>query len=350
MLENQTSLKLNRSLLDQMTSEIESSGDLYRPSPFCANLTRIATKQLEQDGLENFKRTVNMKYFNWNALTIVAHQLHPVLLHWFKNPCWDIFSSQFNVPNSKSVTYKTFNPVSAKIYQIYLCLLYNYVKSIDKLGLLDKITEPTVGNPYLVAYRGKMISQDLCNSIHEFYSATETFKENETPNHITELGAGYGRLAYVFLKALPNCTYTIVDIPVALYVAQEYLSKIFPQEKIFRFRHFDDYSSVKTEFESSRIRFVSANQSPLLPGKSTELFINVSSLHEMTVPQIKNYFNEIDRITKKSFYSKQWLRSIAKENGFVIRQGEYPIPKTWETVYDRKHPIQRLFFEASYRI
>jgi putative sugar O-methyltransferase len=335
----------------EISKEMDKSNDLYQASPFWDNLNKQAMEQLENGGFENFKRTVNMKYFNWNALTIVAHQLHPVLFHWFRSIDTDIFKSKFKYRDAGSgVKYKTFNPLTAQIYKLYLCLLHNYVSTFDKQNLLDRLTEPSIGNPYLVDYRNKKVSQDLCNSIHEFYSATKVFADPSAIKNVTELGAGYGRLAYVFLKTLPNCTYTIVDLPVALVVAQEYLSSVFKDEKIFKFRPFNSYEDIKTEFESSRIRFVSANQIEKLPNKSADLFLNISSLHEMTYAQITNYLQEIDRLTHGFFYTKQWRRSIAKENGFVIRQGEYPIPKNWKTIFDHQHPIQRMFFEANYQI
>lgn len=335
-----------------MIREIDESSDLYRPSPFWADLTRKAMSQLELYGLSNFKRTVNMKYFNWNALTIVAHQLHPMIGHWLKNPRWDIFSGRFDYRPSKDLSaekYRTFNPFSAWIYKVYLCLLNNFVESTDRLRLLDQISEPTFGNPYLVQYRGKTISQDLANSVHEFYSSTEGAGDLSKIKEVVELGAGYGRLAYVFLKALPRCNYTIVDIPAALFVSQEYLSHVFKGEKIFHFRPFTSFDQVKEEFESCRIRFISANQIKLLPAKYADMFLNISSLHEMTLKQISNYLGEVDRLCHGVFYSKQWRRSISTINGFVITEHEYPIPANWKQIYHRRHPIQRLFFEASYR-
>jgi hypothetical protein len=142
----------------------------------------------------------------------------------------------------------------------------------------------------------------------------------------------------------------VIDIPPALNLAQEYLSAVFPGEKIFRFRRFDRFEDVREEFESARIRFLAAHQIELLPAKEFDLVLNISSLHEMTHEQIANYLKQIDRICRGKFYTKQWRVSRAKANGFVIRESEYPIPPSWRCLYHKRHPIQRMFFEALYEI
>ncbi len=189
----------------------------------------------------------------------------------------------------------------------------------------------------------------MCNSIHEFYSIVEYLPISKITN-IIELGSGYGRLGYVFLKVLPQSSYCFIDIPPALFIAQEYISKIFPKEKIFKFRPFPDFIKVKKEFEESRIKFLMPHQMELLPKKYFGLFINISSLHEMSCEQIKNYFQQIDRLIKGFFYTKQWRKSRTKDN-FFIRQNDYPVPKKWLLKFNHsRHPIQNMFFDSLYEV
>ena len=337
-------------VLAQMLKAMKSASHLYMPSVFWEQLLEQHVDELEHDGFENFKRTLNMKYFNWSILGIVRHQLAPVLTRWARQPTLSPFGAQFEGYESrKGSRAKSFNPASAAIYKIYVAMLADMVEQTDKLGLLDKLSEPDVGNPFVITHKGRRVSQDLCNSIHEFYSSTSASDRNKPGFRIAELGAGYGRLGQVYLSALPNASYTVIDIPPALYVSQRYLSEVFPQEKIFKFREFSSFAEVKKEYESSRVRFLAAHQIELLPKDQFDLFSNISSLHEMTKEQIENYLKHIDRLTRGTFYSKQWLVSRAKVNGFTLKQTEYPIPSTWSEIYHRQHPIQRMFFEALYR-
>lgn len=323
---------------------------IYRPSEFWAEENERHHIKLMEDGLADFKRLVNVRYFNWRTLGIIRHQMQPIIQGLLSGNFAPFFSSKFVNPwlsGTKNVT--NFNPLAAFIYRIYVAYLYEFVKKNDSRGLLEEIPEPALGNPYLVEYKNALRSQDLCNSVHEFYSIVDHAALSQAPS-IAEIGAGYGRTAYVFLKTLPQAKYCIIDIPPALHISQEYLSQVFPGEKIFRYRSFKDFALVKDEFDDCRIRFLLPSQIELLPSKYFNLFINISSLHEMERAQIVNFISHIDRLCSGCFYTKQWRRSLVKDNGH-IRMNEYPIPGHWAEIYKHvRHPIQRMFFDALYRM
>lgn len=340
---------MNKKILKEMMIEYGKASPAYQPSNFWKELNRKHIQQLLNEGFDNLKRSVNLRYFNWGILGILRHQLLPIFSEFKKGNFAPIVNSHFINPTSAENSYaRSFNAVSAFIYKICVAALRDYVSHIDTLKILNRLEEPLIGNPFGVSYKSKFISQDLCNSVHEFYSITKkiSLKKNL---EIAEMGAGYGRLSYVFLDTLQKSSYCIIDIPPALFIAQEYLSKVFPKEKIFYFRPFTSFEEVREEFESARIRFLMAHQIEYLPDKYFDLMITVSSLHEMTLEQINNYIKHIDRLTHGYFYTKQWRRSRIKDNSY-IRENEYPIPKNWRIVYKKRHPIQTMFFEALYRI
>jgi putative sugar O-methyltransferase len=330
-----------------MIESMKAAPPIYAPSTFWEQLVERHIEELETDGFENFKRTVNMKYFNWGVLGIFRHLMVPTLTHWLKHPTLGPLAAHFpDHRASAGPRSKSFNAGSAIVYKTYVALLADLLSASDPLDLLTRLSEPDVGHPFVVEHRGRRLSQDLCNSIHEFYSATSRSDLSQPNFRVGELGAGYGRLAPVFLSALPGSSYTIIDIPPALYVSQRYLTEVLPELPAFKFRDFTSFDQVKTEFERSRIRFLAAHQIELLPRDSFDLFVNISSLHEMVLPQIEHYLKQIDRVCRGHFYSKQWRVSRAKVNGFVIREDEYPIPKTWVQLLHRHHPLQRMFFDA----
>lgn len=337
-----------RSLTELMELMAEAPA-LYQPSVFWEQLGIAGLQQLQECGFGHFKRTINMRYFNWNVLGILAHQFMPVFSRWCRDPDWSVFTARFSEYRAPRPGVKSFSPIAALIYRLYGAMLWEDVVRLDRLGLLARVEEPRVGNPFLVRYKNRWISQDLCNSVHEFYSASGDAAVDGRPCQVAELGAGYGRLAYLFLKALPSCTYSIIDIPPALYIAERYLCEVVPGERVFRFRRFARYRDIQEEFEASRIRLLAAPQIALLPDKSFDLFLNISSLHEMTYAQIENYLQQIDRLCRGRFYMKQWRVSRAKVNGCVLRERDYPVPRAWTRLYHRRHPIQRMFFEALYQ-
>jgi hypothetical protein len=142
----------------------------------------------------------------------------------------------------------------------------------------------------------------------------------------------------------------MVDIPPALFVAERYLAGQFGGRRIFRYRSFADYAEVHEEVEAAEIAFFLPTQLVLLPAKSVDLFLNISSLHEMRPEQLEYYFEQIDRVTRGFFYFKQWKVSTIPFEDIVIREADYPVRKHWSRVYWRECAVQTNFFEALFRV
>jgi putative sugar O-methyltransferase len=213
------------------------------------------------------------------------------------------------------------------------------------------VEESSVGNPVGINYKNHYVTQDLCNSILDVNFILENTKLNTNrPLRVMELGAGYGRIIYALLKAYPNLQAVIVDIPPALYVSQYYLTNTFPNLKCFKFREFSTYDEIKLDFESSSISFLTPEQIELIPNKSIDLFINISSLHEMTSIQINNWFNQINRVTNGWFYTKQFKKYPNLIDNLTIREEDYPSPSDWKEKVRRTNPIFQEFFEVVYKI
>jgi putative sugar O-methyltransferase len=211
------------------------------------------------------------------------------------------------------------------------------------------LREPEDGNPAAIYDQsGALISQDLASSILEISSMGTSLAPGSV---VLELGAGYGRDAYGLLATQPGIKYVIVDIPPALWVAETYLRRQFPDRRIFRYREFASFEEIETEFRESDIAFFLSTQIAQLPSGVVDLAINISSLHEMRPEQIAFYFAQFDRLLKDGgmFYFKQWKRGAVLFENVVIRQEDYPIPTGWLCELSRLAPLQTRFFEARYR-
>ena len=112
----------------------------------------------------------------------------------------------------------------------------------------------------------------------------------------------------------------------------------------------DLFEEIEQEFYDGDIIILLPHQAAMLPKKCIDLFINISSLHEMQMQQIKEYFNLIDKLTKGYFYSKQWIVSENPIDKIVIVKNDYPVPKNWQELYSHQAKVQVHFFEAMYRI
>lgn len=118
-----------------------------------------------------------------------------------------------------------------------------YIKSIDTLGLLQKLEEDGLFGNCCFSIDSKLVSRDLLDSIVEIYFL-EKHLSLSTSNRLTvlDIGAGYGRLAHRMQIALPNiANYFCVDaFPTSSFISQYYLkfrnleeqTKVVPLDEI----------------------------------------------------------------------------------------------------------------------
>lgn len=306
----------------------------------------LATKncnQLLDHGYYNFKRTIGHNYFNFliqkgdSQIQAVESLLSPESC----NSCRDVALA---IPHDPM-----FSTSEQFSYHYFVLLLWEYVKQIDTKKYLDILTEPKEGNPILVSSKGKTMSQDLANSLIEYYSMQEGVRFDKIKT-VLEIGGGYGRNAHVILSLNPGIRLILVDILPALYIAQRYLSSVFKDRKVFKAKNFTSYEEVKDEIESASIVFLMPQQLELLPDKYVDLCINISSFGEMNVEQIRWYFSQMDRLTDKYFYMKQWKVSQNPFDGLILKKDDYPFFVNWQKIYSRDCAIQTEFFETLYQV
>ncbi len=314
------------------------------PSKYWEELNRKNLRQLAENKYENFKRTLARNYFTW-MINPFDEQLRLLMREAGVARSLRYLMSAIAAPRHPPLNKKhTF------YYNTLTNLLWDFVEKNDAEGLLGRLSEPREGNPPEVMRDGRLISQDLANSVLEYQAILHPDLDRREVSTILELGPGYGRTAFVFLTLQPGCRYILIDIPPALYVAQRYLSTIFADRKIFPFRSFSSYDTVRDEISQADIAFLTPNQLALLPDKSIDLFINISSLHEMRMDQIRYYFGEIDRLTRKYFYYKQWKETVIPFENEKITEADYPVRDNWRLINRQQCKVQTYFFEALYEI
>jgi putative sugar O-methyltransferase len=290
---------------------------------------------------------VNNGYFNWTDSGTIANHLHNIKRDLDNKHSIDSLKAEWDQAGKPT---KFSNNHWIK-YKNLLRWMFEYSIKYDSFKLFSLVEESVVGNPVGINYKGYFVTQDLCNSILDVNFILENTELNTNrPLRVMELGAGYGRIAYTLLKAYTNLQIVIVDIPPALYVSQSYLTSTFPGLKSFKFKEFLTYDEIRTDFESSSICFLTPEQIELIPNKSIDLFINISSLHEMTHAQINNWFNQINRVTNGWFYTKQFKKYPNLIDNLIIREEDYPSHSDWEEKVRRTNPIFQEFFEVVYKI
>jgi len=173
-------------ILQSMFDCMSQGNQVYLPSKFWETLNKNNLDQLESDGIKNFKQTIAQNYFTW----IIGRQdeqfrylvKHTSLLDW---------------PSILKgiLTYDPNSPLRRRQQRelaVFTRMLWKLAERIDSECLLKHLDEPEEGNPFKIFLNKKLISQDLANSILEYYSIREhlAFTNSERIT-ICELGAGY---------------------------------------------------------------------------------------------------------------------------------------------------------------
>lgn len=352
-------LKGDLTLIEKMKADVLKDEKVFHPSHFWDFFNEINVTLLKESGFKNFKRNVNQNYFNF--IPVLFNDLFLISILFLKifryikssgkykliDP--DVINSEGDLKEAYRHVFQKNRKLKLFLYKFTIGGLWDYVKARDPEGLLQKLEEPRVGNPIEIICGKKLISQDLANSVQEYYFLKPFItKVSSTSLRIVEIGAGYGRLGYVLLNAL-NCKYIIFDISPALYVAQKYLKEVFPHKKIFTFRSINSFEEIKEELEQSDIAFFTINQIKFFPENYSNICINVSSLHEMTREQSKVISQYMSKITKDYIYIKQYKKYKNPYDKIIVKEKDYKFPIPWERIRRRTTPTNIRFFETIFQ-
>jgi putative sugar O-methyltransferase len=343
--------ELQRSLA-AMEAEIRLHS-LYVPSEFWSSWGRFNDKLLADYGIENFKRTVSHNYQNWMMTSTNDSQVRRLHELWPKHrshqPWLNAIEGPDHVgspvdPRFTRPEYPLADARKREIYRVAVGLLWEYVLSTDSFGVLENLTELEVGNPLRIWRNGRLISSDIAHSVRERNILLGTLGLNGGEGlSVAELGAGHGRLAEIFGRTT-NYRYFIFDITPALGVSQWYIKGIFPDERIFEFRHFESFSEIEGELRECRFAFFTPNQLELIPNDAFHLFINMNSLMEMRADQVRNFLNQIDRLTTRAFLSRQWLKWRNPDEGHSLAKEDFALSERWRVGLDQIDDIFPEFF------
>ena len=337
---------INDHELSDMFTALEEGNPVFSPSKFWRSWSEKNVNQIKDFGIENFKQTTGTNYFTWTVGNPFNSHFTSAARHTRPADWPAILAAPFSYEGSPHL-----KRMAKLVFPMLTRMVWLYTRHRDPEGVLDKVAEPLIGNPFKVYYKERLISQEVAYTALEYYAVREYFKPtHQQPITIGEIGAGGGRVAYFYLSLFPNARYVIVDIPPTLYVSQYYLSSVFTKKRIFKARRFKAYADVKAELEQSDIVFLLPHQIELLPDKSFDLFMNISSFQEMRMDTISAYLQNIDRLVKGYFYCKQWNESVNDSDHIKITQKDYPIPKHWQEMFLRECPEMVQFFESLYQI
>jgi putative sugar O-methyltransferase len=348
-----------RHLIEQMREELRTAPTVDRPSGFWTEMSGVNERILDWAGEGNFKRTLNQNYFNF--IPVGPDDPRMLRMRRLVDPLGRIKLDQYTMddPDLDPAAWISWYPnyyifkepnraARRELYREYLALMYEYALHRDRSRLIATLEEPELGNPIRVHRNGRLISQDIVNSLRERNSILSAVQlDGHAPFDLAELGAGYGRLGYLMLKTTA-CRYFVFDIPPALYLSQWYLTTLFPQRRAFLFRHFEQFDEIESELSRADLAFFTPNQLAKFPRRYFDVFASISSVHEMRRDQISHYMTLMGRTTRRALYLKQQKDYVNPVDDLIIGRNDYPLPVGWVESHERFDLINPGFFERIY--
>ena len=198
-----------RRAMEAMQQELLTAPAVYHSSEFWQSIAEIHGRILSWSGEENFKRTINQNYFNFIPVNSGGNRMARArrLMPNLSQDTLDryVLTDPDRDPSSWMSCYPGYyifkepdRTLNRELYREYLARIFEYAASRDRTGLLLKIEEPTLGNPISVRRSGRLISQDIINSVRERNAIlAAAAMQSATRFFLAELGAGYGRLGYL---------------------------------------------------------------------------------------------------------------------------------------------------------
>src|SRR5688500_16510620 len=229
MHSDSTDAVLDRHVLDQIERMQQALarngyGDLGMWNELCDKHVKL----LREHGFASFKRTINFEYHQWSVrsfLDVKTLQLGLSLLRRGRLPNAAV-RARIDIEDALDTHWTKGRVTKQRLlaYRMYVGLLWDLALAGDDLGVLTSVEEPSFGRPLRIRHGEKLITQDLALSAMELNSIARNC-DLRNVRRSAEIGAVYGRLAWVMLRTQPQLSVHVIDIPPALAVSESYLAK-----------------------------------------------------------------------------------------------------------------------------
>ena len=167
------------------------------------------------------------------------------------------------------------------------------------------VSDSKVGENSCLIYRGQRINQRV---MRYAYYASQIKKNtnliNNKKNLILDIGGGYGGLARLLKNIYHDSTFIIIELPELCMLSAYFLKRNFINKNIGIFSDFKDKSKITSD-DLRKYDFVILSQDFMqrFDNEVFDLIINTTSLGEMTDEMQNYYLTNIERCSKKYFYS-----------------------------------------------
>jgi putative sugar O-methyltransferase len=146
----------------------------------------------------------------------------------------------------------------------------------SKNNLKKYLKENRIGGPTISSLK-YLTSPNTIHHLNHVALFEEKSKINiKDINNVVEWGGGYGNLAKIFRRYNKNCTYTIIDLPIFIYIQAVYLSCIYSKDKI------NIINKTSNEIKKNKINLIPLNKTVIrnINFNNPDIFISTWAISE----------------------------------------------------------------------
>lgn len=273
--------------------DMRSQDELYRPSVFWDEASSRIVHELNENGIENFRRLPNILGFFTPTYGTPGNSFSPAQVEGLTS------------------TLRRTHPEAAKAHlgldqflsgEASALADYRVLLAADdsgKLPHLHTFSESKVGEPVEhFEFDGRWFSRSSLNYLLGLSLLKKHLPAGDVPRTVLEIGGGFGTLGEILASAgIDGLRYVDVDIPPTSYVAQHYLSQAVGAGKVTTYAQTRDRAEINIQ-DLTALSVLCAWQIEKLRG-DVDLFVNFISFQEMEPPIVQNYLNQVARLNTR---------------------------------------------------
>ena len=204
-----------------------------------------------------------------------------------------------------------FETRSNKLKALKIFNIYHKVAELVDDDIILNLSDNNIGNTKFIHYRKQLVNERILRQAY-FLSQIRKYTDlNQNKlNIFCDIGPGYGLLCSLLKKNYINSKFLLVDLPELNILAYYFLQSLFPKSKICLSHEIQDHKVINQEL-IDKYDFIILEQNDLekIEENLSDCVINTASLGEMSDIDQSFYIKQIERISKKYFYSVNRFRS-----------------------------------------
>jgi len=286
-----------------------SQSELYKPTSFWNNASKLIVHEIEEAGVEKF-RSLNstLNYF------VPTYGLPG---NSFTKEIVDALTTKLNSEFPKHIKPQlALNQfLNGHMFALSDYRAFKAADNKNNLPHLHSFSESNFGNPIeQFEFEGKKYSRSSLNYLLGL-SMLKKHMNGAFPKIVLEIGGGFGTLGEILSSSgIKNLKYIDIDIPPTSFVAQSYLSNLLGEKNVASYQSTKQQSTIEIN-TLPQASVLCSWQIEKLQG-NVDLFVNFISFQEMEPPVVQNYLSHVARL------NTQWVLLRNMREGKNIRKDE----------------------------